>query len=133
MADYPKQFFEGQGNNSAGFVTPYKLGTGSMRGTQTVGFGDTKIDGANNRIIITNPTDGTKVGIGTVPGSTTGEFGFFTLDDDDNVIIKIVGPTMYVFDLLTSKNIIQIGKLPDSTYGMVVAKPDVDVADVFSQ
>lgn len=42
----------GNGNNSAGFIQPYKVGSGSMRGTQIVGFGNVKIDGANNRIVL---------------------------------------------------------------------------------
>jgi hypothetical protein len=131
MADeYPKQFFEETG--SVGFVQPYLLQSGNMRGTQTVGFGNTKIDSANNRIIITNSVDNSQIGIGTVPGSTTGEFGFFSLDSNSNLIMKIVGPTQFVYDLTTNKNIIQIGRLPDGSYGMAVAKSGFNVSDGIS-
>lgn len=126
---YPKEFHEGDTDQSAGFMQPYLLQSGNMRGTQTVGFGGTKIDGANNRIIITNSVDGSQIGIGTIPGSTTGEFGFFSLDNDGNVIMKIVNGTRSIFDLSDNKIIIQDGKLPDASYGFAIAKSGFNVSD----
>lgn len=75
---------------------------------------------------VTN-TDGTKTGIGQIPGST--DLGFYTLDSAGNVIQKIIGATRYVYDISTSKNIMQDGKLPDATYGWSVAATNKNVAD----
>lgn len=33
-------------------INPRQVGTGAVRGTQTVGYGNTKIDGSNNRITV---------------------------------------------------------------------------------
>ncbi len=111
-------------------IQPRQVGTGLMRGTQTI-----------------LNTDGSKITLGKISG--TSEFGIAYYDPDDNLlssitgttysfydtngslIQKITGGTTYIYDITTNKNIIQIGKLPDGSYGMVVAKPDVDVADVF--
>jgi hypothetical protein len=112
-------------------VLPRQVSSGSTRGTQKVGYGNTEIDGSNNRIVITNPTDGTSVGIGTIPGSITNEFGFFALDENGEVVMKIVGPTRYIYDLDNDKNVMQDGKLPDGTFGWAVAKEDYDVEDAF--
>lgn len=125
---YPKAFKEGNEDQSYGFVNAFKLQTGNTRGTQSVGYGGAKIDGANNRIVVSNPTDNSSVGIGSIPG-TNGEFGFFVLDTNGDVVQKIVGPTRYIYDLTTKKNILQDGKLPDATYGWAVAAPNYDVAD----
>lgn len=112
-------------------ILPRQISTGSTRGTQKVGYGSTEIDGSNNRIVITNPADNTSVGIGTIPGSTTNEFGFFALDENGEVVMKIVGPTRYIYDLDNDKNVMQDGKLPDGTFGWAVAKENYDVEDAF--
>lgn len=129
---YPKKSFDGQEDQSYGFQPAFKLQTGNTRGVQTVGYGGAKIDGANNRIVVTNSGDGSSIGMGIIPGSTTNEFGFFALDSNGNVVMKIVDGTRYVYDLQTNKNIMQDGELPDSTYGLVVAKEGFDVSEVFS-
>lgn len=127
--DFPKVFYGSEGNPSAQFLTPYKLATGTMRGTQVVGTGP-KIDSANNRILLTNPVDGSQIGIGTIPGSATNEFGFFSLDSSGNLIMKIVNGTWYIYDPGHSNvNIMQSGKLPDSTYGWAVAASGKNVSD----
>lgn len=77
---------------------------------------------------VTN-SDGTKTGIGQIPGST--DLGFYTLDAVGNVVQKIVGPTRYIYDLTTTKNIMQDGKLPDSSYGLISVKPGLNVSDIF--
>lgn len=33
---YPKAYYSGSDNNSAGFVTPYKVNTGATRGAQRI-------------------------------------------------------------------------------------------------
>lgn len=105
--------------------------SGTYRGSQNVGSGPV-IDSANNRILLTNPVDGSSVGIGTIPGSTTNEFGFFSLDNNGDLIMKIVNGTWYVYDLSTNKNIMQSGKLPDSSYGWAVAATNKNVSDGIS-
>lgn len=112
-------------------VLPRQLSTGTMRGTQNVGYGGVKIDGSNNRITIGAP-DGSSIGMGAIPGSTTNEFGFFALNTDGKVVMKIVNGTWYVNDLTTDKNIMQSGKLPNASYGWAVAKAGKNVADIFS-
>lgn len=129
---------------SAGFVTPYKLATGIMRGTQGVGNSGPQIDSANNRItvgnivldgdtntITTTNDDGSTNGIGLIPGSLT-EHGFFATDTAGNVVWKQVGPTGTIHDVTNDKGVILDGKLPDGTYGSVMAKTGVEVTGVFS-
>lgn len=133
--DYKAVNVEGIRNNEVDSgntdrILPRQLSTGSTRGTQTVGYGNTKIDGSNNRITIGAP-DGSSIGIGSIPGSITNEYGFFSLNEQGEVVLKIVNGTMYVYDLTTGKNIMQTGRLPDDTYGSVVAKTDINVGDVF--
>lgn len=130
---YPKAFFQDTGDNSFGFNAAYKLQTGNTRGTQTVGYGNAKIDGANNRITVTNPADGSSVGMGLIPGSTTNEYGFFSLDSHGKLVMKIVLGTKYVYDPANSYvNVTQDGILPDGTGGFVAAKPGINVKDAFS-
>lgn len=126
---YPKRSFSDQEDQSYGFVPAFKLQTGNTRGTQIVGYGGTKIDGANNRIVIKNQADGTSIGMGVIPGTT--EFGFFSLDADGNLVMKIVGGTMYVYDLDNDVNVMQAGKLPDASYGWAVASEGENVEDGF--
>ena len=116
-------------DNALNLQNPDSLLSGSMRGTQSVGSGGSFIDAANNRIIIRNPTDGSTVGIGIIPGTTTNEFGFFALDSNKNLVMKIVNGIYYTYDITNNKNVMQIGKLPDSTYGMAVAKTGYNVSD----
>lgn len=128
------------GNNTNGInlrdsdlsrILPRQLSTGTLRGTQSVGYGNTKIDGSNNRITIGTP-DGGQIGIGAIPGSTTNEYGFFALDSNNNVIMKIVGPTWFVDNPDDGTNVMQSGELPDGTYGWAVAKTGKNVSDGFS-
>lgn len=112
-------------------VLPRQLSTGSTRGTQTVGYGNTKIDGSNNRITIAAP-DGSSVGIGSIPGSPTNEYGFFSLDSTGRVIMKIVNGTRYVYNPQDSfNNVMQDGILPDGSGGWAVAAEGTNVADGF--
>lgn len=113
-------------------VLPRQLSTGSTRGTQTVGYGNTKIDGTNNTITIAAP-DGSTIGMGAIPNSTTNEYGFFSLDSQGNLIMKIVNGTQYVYNPKDGYvNVTQAGLLPDGSGGFVVAKPGVDVNDAFA-
>lgn len=116
-------------DNALGLSNPDSMLAGTMRGTQNVGSGGAQIDSANNRIILTNPSDGSTVGIGIIPGSTTNEFGFFSQDAQGNLIFKIVNGVFDIYDLTTNKNIIKLGKQPDGSYGQNTAKVGFDVAD----
>lgn len=117
--------------NALGLSNPDSMLAGQLRGTQNVGSSGAQIDAANNRITLTNPATGSVVGIGAIPGSTTGEFGFFSQDSSGNLIFKIVGATFYVYDATTSKNAIQMGKLPDSSYGFAAAVTGSNVSEGF--
>lgn len=110
-------------------VLPRQMSSGIMRGTQGVGTGGVQIDSSNDRIVIPAP-DGTSIGMGSIPGSTN-QFGFFSLDVDGNVSMKIVNGTMFVFDPQTGKNSFQAGLLPDGTGGAAGANEGFDVADGF--
>lgn len=113
-------------------MIPRQMVTGSTRGTQTVGYGGTKIDGSNNRITIENSSSGSSIGMGVIPDSTTNELGFFALDANDNLIMKIVDGTRYIYNPENDyRNVLQDGLLPDNTGGFIIVKEDTDVADVF--
>lgn len=139
------------GTNALGLSNPDGILSGTTRGTQNVGNGGAALDGASNQIILQNPVDGSRIGLGVIPGSATNEFGFFTLDSSGNVIMKIVGGvqtfydgkgnmiqkiqngTTYVYDPSHGyANVTQAGLLPDGSGGFVVAKPGINVSDAFS-
>lgn len=128
---YPLQSFDGQEDQRYGFISAFKLQTGNTRGTQTVGYGGAKIDGANNRITITDPATGQTMGFGVIPG-TTNEFGFFSLDSSGNLITKIVNGTTYVYKPNNQENFLQSGILPDGSGGFIITKDGTEVADVFN-
>jgi len=126
----PKRDYDGQEDQSYGFIDAFKLQTGNTRGTQTVGYGGAKIDGANNRIVITNPATGKQIGMGSIPGSTTDEFGFFSIDDKGVTVLKIIDAAISVFNPKDSyHNSAQFGILPDGTGGWATASPGYDIAD----
>lgn len=125
---------------------PRQISTGSTRGTQTVGYGATKIDGTNNTISIgssilldgnneviqVTSDDGSIVGLGKIPDNS-GQFGFFSLDTNGNLIMKIVNGTKYVYDPANGfVNVTQDGLLPNGIGGFVAAKPGIDVNAAFS-
>lgn len=112
-------------------MLPRQLSTGSTRGTQTVGYGNTKIDGSNNRITIGTP-DGGVIGFGSIPGSTTNEFGFFSQTANGHLSMKIIDGTFYTYDETTGLNTVQMGTLPDGTGGIAGANQGFNVADGFN-
>jgi len=112
---------------------PRQMSTGSTRGTQTVGYGNTKIDGTNNTISIENPLTNVSISIGVIQGSTndTG-VGLSITDDNGFVLFKLDGQTWYWYDSTTEKNIMQVGLLPDGSFGQVNVKPGYNVEDAFT-
>lgn len=95
-------------------VLPRQVSTGVNRGTQTV-MGQ----------------DGTQIQIGNINNTT--EFGISVIDKDGFILFKLVGQTWFWYDKTTNKNVMQVGKLPDGTYSMAIAKPGNDVDDAFNQ
>lgn len=95
-----------------------------------------------------NNADGSYITIGVIPG-TNDEFGIAFFDRDNNLISKNQGTTQYLYDtegnliykntgetdykydVTTGKNWYQSGKLPDGTYGLVMAEPGYDVSELF--
>lgn len=141
----------------AGFMLPYKLGSGVMRGTQifasksnskiTIGaipatttFG-IQLQASSNKASITldadsnafyvTAADGSKIGMGEIPDGS-GDFGFFSLDSSGFLLYKIVGSTQYWYDKIYNKNIGQAGLLPDGNYAWIFVPPSHDVKDAFS-
>lgn len=116
-------------NSDQSRTLPRQISTGSTRGTQTVGYGNTKIDGSNNRITIGTPDGGT-IGLGSIPG--TNEFGFFSQNANGHLSMKIVDGTFYTFDETTGLNTVQMGTLPDGTGGIAGANQGFNVSQGFS-
>lgn len=110
-------------------VIPRQLSTGSTRGTQTVGYGNTKIDGSNNRITIGTPDGGT-IGFGSIP-DTDNEFGFFSTNSSGKLSMKILDGTFYAYDPDTGLNTAQFGILPDGQGGFAGANEGYSVSDGF--
>lgn len=129
-------------------LEPHNLISGALPGSTEIRIGNNiKISGKNQQIRVNTTagnvvfgatddgrlamevtnSDGTKTGIGQIPGST--DLGFYTLDSLGNVIQKIIGPTRYVYDISTGKNIMQDGKLPDASYGQATAKAGFNVSE----
>lgn len=106
--------------NALNLTQPQSILSGNMAGVQQAG-----------NFIIQNPVDKSKIGFGAIPGSTTGEYGFFVINSSGNLIMKIVNGTWYVYDLTNNKNVMQSGKLPDQTFGWAVATTGKNVTDGF--
>jgi hypothetical protein len=62
-----------------------------------------------------------------VTGTQT--MGMQIIDSAGNVVFEMDGQTWYWFDPLTNINVMQIGLLPDGTYGFAVAAPGQNVID----
>ena len=61
--------------------------------------------------------------------NTDGTYGMQTLDPNGNILFEMSGETWYWYDPSTGKNNMQVGLLPDGTYGMAVAKYGYNVSD----
>lgn len=97
-------------------VIPRQLSSGSTRGTQTVGYGNTKIDGSNNvisvgdsilldgnnSVITVNNDDGSSIGMGLIPDSD-GQFGFYSKDSEGNIIMTIIDGTLLMNDTVVGR------------------------------
>lgn len=76
-------------------------------------------------------TDGSYMTLGVIPDGGT-DFGIAFFDSSDTLIAKITGVTQYIYDKTTNKNVVQVGKLPDGSYGWAVAKSGYNVSDGIS-
>lgn len=113
-------------------VLPRQMSTGSTRGVQTVGYGNTKIDGTNNTITIGNQSTGFSISLGVIQGSTGEGVGLSVTDSTNFNLFKMDGQTWFWYDATTHKNVMQVGLLPDGSYGWSVAAPGHDVSEGFS-
>lgn len=117
--------------------------SGNVRGSQNITGSITitdpttnqqniSIDGSAQAITVTN-TDGSVVGMGLLPDGS-GSFGFYAQDAKGNLLYKIVGSTIYTYDITQTPavNNMQLMKLPDGSYGMTVAKTGTNVASLYS-
>lgn len=110
-------------------ILPRQLSTGTMRGTQNVGYGTAKIDGSNNRITIGAP-DGSTVGLGNIPNTNPAQYGFFTQDANGKVIMTFINGRMTVYDT-TNTTRFEAGVLPNGTYGAAGSNDGFSVEDGF--
>ena len=146
------QYYDAQpGDTQRQPLEPKSIISGALPGATELRIGDSiKISGKTQQIKVTTTggnitmgatsdgrlamevtnSDGTKTGIGVIPGST--QLGFYTLDASGNVIQKIVGPTRYINDVTNGTVVLEDGKLPDGTYGVAVAKTGQSVPNAFS-
>ena len=60
-----------------------------------------------------------------------GTLGQEITDSSGFVLFKMSGSTWYWYDKNTNKNVMQVGLLPDGSYGWAVATPGNNVADTF--
>lgn len=86
-------------------ILPRQLSTGSLRGTQTVGYGDVKIDGSNDQITIGSVTNAQGEQSVTVLGNLS------TTAIDQSFGLKVIDP---------NNGQLYIGILPDGNLGMEI-------------
>lgn len=92
-------------------IEPRRVATGVTRGTQKV-----------------INTDGSYMTLGVIEG-TEGQLGIAFYSSDGTLISKTTAETHYIYDKDTGKNVMQIGKLPDDTYGWATAASGYNVSD----
>ncbi len=61
-----------------------------------------------------------------------GSQGMQVVDESGFLLFELNGETWYWYDKVNNVNVMQIGLLPDGTYGMVIAKPGYDVNSLFT-
>lgn len=61
--------------------------------------------------------------------NTDGTQGMQVVDSTGYVLFEMNGTTWYWYDKATNTNVMQIGLLPDGTYGMAIAKSGYNVSD----
>lgn len=157
-------------SSSTDYILPRQVGTGSTRGTQTIGVGNINIDGSNDQITLgqnsisssstasivigaqSSTTSQNGVATSSIASSNQG-FGFSVTDvngtiltlgvlndgtlglnivDNSNFqLFKLNGSTWYWYDKTHNTNVMQVGLLPDGTYGWAVAATGNNVSAGF--
>lgn len=119
-------------------IYPRQVSTGSLRGTQTVGYGDVKIDGSNNRLVIGTNKDSQGRNQQTVLGQLNTSnladksFGLKIVNTDGAQILVGILPDGFLgIQLLdaSGKEVMRSGYLPvTKLYGWAAATPGNDLA-----
>ncbi len=73
-------------------------------------------------------TDGGTLVVGAL---SDGNYGMRYQDSTGYTLFEMTGSTWYWYDKSTGKNVMQVGKLPDGSYGWAVAKSGKNVLDGF--
>lgn len=94
-------------------LRPRQIGTGAMRGQQTI-----------------LNADGTKIVLGLIP-DTIDDYGITFLDTQGREALRITGTTLFMNDPEEGTNRLQIGELPDGTYDVAISDTGENVADAF--
>ncbi len=68
------------------------------------------------------------ISLGSISG---GNLGMQVTDTSGYVLFEMTGQTWFWYDKTTNKNVMQVGLLPDGTYGWAVAASGYNVADGF--
>lgn len=127
------------------YLYPRQVGTGSTRGTQTIGVGNINIDGSNDQITITSTSNSSVLALGVLSNTAiqtgvatsslstaTNGFGMSIADSTGYILFELNGETWLWYDKTTGKNVMQVGLLPDGSYGWAVAAKGFNVSDGFS-
>ncbi len=69
--------------------------------------------------------------VNIITDSTTGEYGFFSLDTNGHLSMKIVNGTFYAFDPDSGLNTAQFGILPNGVGGIAASNDGFSVQDGF--
>jgi len=107
-------------------VIPRQLSTGTLRGTQNVGYGTAKIDGSNNRITVGAP-DGSIVGIGQIPNSNPAQYGNFLIYPSGKLSLTQISGDTTQYDTNGVPRIFTGSNPSDGEFVMKISKPNIDV------
>lgn len=112
-------------------LEPANIMSGALPGATEIRIGgnqNIKISGKDQQITLTG-NDGSVVGIGAIPGNP-GQNGFFSLDANGNLVLKIILGTFYIYDGTLDR--MQAGVLPDGSINVAISKEGDSVANAFS-
>jgi len=110
-------------------IKPRLTGTGVTRGTQTIGYGRTKLDGSNDRVVL---SDGESVlTIGDISDDDD-SFGIGVTDNDGLEMVRVgktsddsYGLSAYDDDIMR----MHFGKYPDGTVKGKLSQPGINVLE----
>jgi hypothetical protein len=80
----------------------------------------------NNSYGMTVPATNGTINFGLL---SDGSLGMQVVDNSGFILFEMNGTTWFWYDKTTNKNVMQVGLLPDGTYGMAVAKSGYNVSD----